>query len=226
MAHPFPDLPYAIDALEPHISRETIEYHYGKHHRAYIEKLDKLAKGSEFENLALEEIIRKISIDKTARENKAKRAILDNASQAWNHAFYWRCLTPHAAQFPDDLFARKIDTEFGSFDKLQKQFTETALGFVGAGWVWLYAHRDGSLDICTTSNADTLCASGHVPLLACDVWEHAYYIDRRNDRAGYLAAFWQVVNWNFAAANLARVDERGGESTHHERQVSLVQSAS
>lgn len=202
MPHPFPDLPYAFDALEPHISRETIEYHYGKHHRAYVDKLDKLAKNTEFEDLALEGIVQKISIDKTARENKARHALLDNASQAWNHAFYWRCMTPQAAQFPDGLLARKIDTEFGSLEKLQKQFTETALDFVGAGWVWLHAHRDGSLGICTTSNADTLCASGRFPLLACDVWEHAYYIDRRNDRAGYLAAFWKLVNWNFAAANL------------------------
>lgn len=225
MAHLFPDLPYAIEALEPYISRETIEYHYGKHHRAYVDKLNKLVKGTEFESLGLEETIQKISVDKAARENKAKRAILDNASQAWNHAFYWRCLTPHAAQSPDHPLARKIDTEFGSLDKLQKQFTETALGFVGAGWVWLYAHRDGSLDICTTSNAKTLCASGHVPLLVCDVWEHAYYIDRRNDRAGYLAAFWHLVDWNFAATNVAPVEEGRAESTRDERAVSLVRSA-
>jgi Fe-Mn family superoxide dismutase len=226
MAHPFPDLPYPFDAFEPFISRETIEYHYGKHHRAYVDKLNKLVKGTQYENLALEEIVRRTSTDKAARENKAKRAILDNASQAWNHAFYWRCLTPHAGQTPDAVFAREIDTEFGSLDKLQKRFIEMALGFVGAGWAWLYARRDGSLDICTTSNAATLCASGHVPLLVCDVWEHAYYIDRRNDRAGYLAAFWQLANWKFAAANLARVDELRGETTRDERRDSLGQPVS
>ena len=199
-------LPYAADAFEPSISRETMELHHGRHHCGYVDKLNHLLAGTDLEKLDLGELIRAMSIGRGAAQNRTRRAILDNATQAWNHDFFWRCLSP-AKGVPRGRLARKLLDEFGSPEGFRKQFTDTALGLVGAGWVWLYARRDGSLGICTTGNAETLCATGNCPLLVCDVWEHAYYLDRRDDRQAWVEAFWTLSNWDFAAANLVRSED-------------------
>ncbi len=191
MEHKLPELPYAKDALAPGISAETIEYHYGKHHKAYIDNLNRLVKGTEFENMPLEEIVR-----------KASGALLNNAGQAWNHAFYWRCMSPKGGGEPAGTLADAINRGFGSFAKFKETFTSTATTLFGSGWVWLSRDEKGNLTIEGTSNADTPLRHGKKPLLTCDVWEHAYYIDYRNARASYVDAFWKLVNWTFVAENL------------------------
>jgi Fe-Mn family superoxide dismutase len=182
-------LPYPLNALEPHISKETLEYHYGKHHRTYVEKLNELVTGTEFENLSLEAIVK-----------KAKGAIFNNAAQAWNHTFYWRSLAPDGGA-PKGELAKALDQKYGSFEKFKEKFSEAAIGFFGSGWVWLVAEPDESLAIRTTANAQTPLTTDAHPLLTCDIWEHAYYIDHRNSRPDYLKAFWALVNWKFAEHN-------------------------
>ena len=192
MAHTLPALPYAMDALEPHISKETLEFHYGKHHQTYVDKLNDAIKGGEFENASLEEIVRKSS-----------GGIFNNAAQVWNHTFYWNCLSPNGGGAPTGELAAAIDAAFGSFDAFKKAFTDKSVTLFGSGWAWLVKKPDGSLDIVQTSNADTPARGADTALLTCDVWEHAYYIDYRNARPKYLEAFWGLVNWDFVAANLA-----------------------
>ena len=190
MAHELPPLPYAENALEPHISAETLEYHYGKHHQAYVTNLNKLIPGTEFENMSLEDIVKKSS-----------SGIFNNAAQIWNHTFYWNSLSPRGGGAPAGVLAAAIDKAFGSFDKFKEQFTQCAVTTFGSGWAWLVKNGDGSLAIVSTSNAGCPLTAGQTPLLTCDVWEHAYYIDYRNLRAKYVEAFWSLVNWDFADKN-------------------------
>jgi Fe-Mn family superoxide dismutase len=188
--HQLPPLPYALDALQPHISKETLEYHYGKHHQAYVTNLNNLLKGSEFENASLEEIIRKSS-----------GGIFNNAAQVWNHTFYWNCLSPRAGGEPKGPLAEAISRKFGSFGAFKEAFSKSAVGNFGSGWTWLVKKADGAVDIVNTSNAATPLTGPDKPLLTCDVWEHAYYVDYRNRRPDYVAAFWNLVHWDFAAQN-------------------------
>ena len=186
MPFTLPPLPYKKDALAPHISAETIEYHYGKHHQAYVNKLNDLIKGTEFENVnSLEDIIK-----------KASGGIFNNAAQIWNHSFYWQCLTPKATPMPDVL-KQALTQIFGSVDQFKTSFIEKAMGNFGSGWTWLVKNTAGSLEIVNTSNANNPLTDNKTPLLTCDVWEHAYYIDYRNARAKYLENFWELINWNF-----------------------------
>ncbi|MFC1925793.1 superoxide dismutase [Chloroflexota bacterium] len=183
-------LPYPKEALAPHISTETIEYHYGKHHRAYVDNINRLIIGTEFEKMSLEEIIQKSS-----------GGIFNNAAQVWNHTFYWNCLSPNGGGEPAGELANPITRQFGSFAEFKEEFTNVAVTLFGSGWAWLVKNADGSLSIETTSNAGTPLKDGKRALLTCDVWEHAYYIDYRNARAKYMEAFWSLVNWEFVAAN-------------------------
>lgn len=192
MAHQLPELPYAKNALEPHISAETLEYHYGKHHQTYVTNLNNLIPGTEFEKLSLEEIIMKSS-----------GPIFNNAAQVWNHTFYWYCLKPNGGGQPSGELANAINKAFGSVEEFKKQFTQTAISTFGSGWAWLVKNKDGSLAIVSTSNAATPMTNGQKALLTCDVWEHAYYIDYRNARPKYVESFWNLVNWDFVAKNLA-----------------------
>jgi superoxide dismutase, Fe-Mn family len=187
--HALPRLPYPRNALEPHISAETLEYHYGKHHAGYVKKLNKQIPGTGFENAPLEEIIR-----------KAPDGIFNNAAQVWNHTFYWNCLSPDGGGKPEASLASSIDRTFGSF---KERFTESAATNLGSGWTWLVKNPDGALEIVNTGNAGNPMTDGSQPLLTCDVWEHAYYIDYRNARRKYIDAFWKLVNWDFVAQNLA-----------------------
>jgi Fe-Mn family superoxide dismutase len=188
-----PPLPYAQNALSPHLSSETLEYHYGKHHRAYVNNLNQLIPGTEYEGMDLESIIRSSS-----------GKVFNNAAQVWNHTFYWNSLTPAGGREPNEKLGRLIISSFGSFEEFRKQFAASALGTFGSGWAWLVRKPSGSLEVRGTSNAEPAFLSGDVPLITCDVWEHAYYIDYRNDRAAYVAAFWKLVNWEFAERNLGK----------------------
>jgi len=192
MEHKLPPLPYAMDALQPHISKETLEFHYGKHHQAYVTNLNNLIKGTEFENASLEDITR-----------KASGGIFNNAAQVWNHSFYWNCLAPKAGGAPTGALAAAIDKKWGSFDAFKEAFSKSAVGNFGSGWTWLVKKADGSIDIANTSNAATPLTGADKPLLTCDVWEHAYYIDYRNARPKYVESFWNLVNWDFVAKNFA-----------------------
>ncbi len=192
MEHTLPPLPYAHDALAPHISKETLEFHHDKHHQTYVTNLNNLIKGTEFENSTLEEIVKKSS-----------GGIFNNAAQVWNHTFYWVSLKPNGGGQPTGALADAINANFGSFDKYKEEFTKTAVGTFGSGWAWLVKKADGSLDLVSTSNAATPLTTDAKPLLTCDVWEHAYYIDYRNARPKYVEAFWNVVNWDFASKNFA-----------------------
>ncbi|MEY4730408.1 MAG: hypothetical protein RL020_1566 [Pseudomonadota bacterium] len=192
MEHKLPTLPYAMDALQPHISKETLEFHYGKHHQTYVTNLNNLIKGTEHENTSLEDIIKKSS-----------GGLFNNAAQIWNHTFYWHCLKPNGGGEPTGKLADAIKAKFGSFDEFKKQFTQTCIGTFGSGWGWLVKNADGTVELMSTSNAQLPMTSGKVALLTCDVWEHAYYIDYRNKRPDYLAAFWNLVNWDFASKNFA-----------------------
>jgi len=193
MAFQLPELPYAKNALEPHISAETLEYHHGKHHNTYVTNLNNLVPGTEFEGKSLEEII------------KAAPAggVFNNAAQIWNHSFYWNCLSPNGGGAPAGDLAAAIDKAFGSFDAFKEKFSTSAATNFGSGWTWLVKSADGSVEIVNTSNAGCPLTDGKTPLLTCDVWEHAYYIDYRNARPKYVEAFWNLVNWDFAASNFA-----------------------
>ncbi len=192
MPFSLPPLPYAQDALAPHISAETIQYHYGKHHQAYVNKLNDLVKGTEFENMtALEDIIK-----------KASGGIFNNAAQTWNHNFYWQCLTPQTNVLPKPL-ENAITRTYGSIEKFKTAFVEKAIGNFGSGWTWLVKNTNGSLEIVNSSNANNPLTDNKKSLLVCDVWEHAYYIDYRNVRTNYLDNFWQIINWNFVNTNFS-----------------------
>jgi Fe-Mn family superoxide dismutase len=192
MVHELPALPYAKNALEPHISEETLEYHYGKHHQTYVTNLNNLIPGTEFESMSLEDIIKKSS-----------GGIFNNAAQVWNHSFYWNCLSPNGGGEPEGDLAAAILSKFGSFAAFKDEFTKTAVTTFGSGWAWLVQDDDGGLGIVSTSNAGTPMTAGKKALLTCDVWEHAYYIDYRNARPKYVEAFWGLVNWDFVAKQMA-----------------------
>lgn len=191
MTHKLPDLPFAIDALAPHISKETLEFHYGKHHNAYVTNLNKLIPGTEFEDLSLEDIIKKAPAG----------GLFNNAAQVWNHSFYWNCLSPNGGGTPTGKLLDVIKESFGSFDEFKEKFTKSAVTNFGSGWTWLINGENG-LEIINTSNAGTALTSGKTALLTCDVWEHAYYVDYRNARPQYVTAFWNLVNWDFVEGNL------------------------
>jgi superoxide dismutase, Fe-Mn family len=191
MAIELPALPYDMSALEPHISKETLEYHYGKHHKTYVDKLNGMLDG--FEGKSLEDIIKSSS-----------GPVFNNAAQVWNHTFYWNCLAPQAGGAATGAVAEAINAAFGSFDAFQKELSDKAANNFGSGWTWLVKNAAGKLEIVNTSNAATpLTDDGVTPLLTVDVWEHAYYVDYRNARPKYLEAFWKLVNWDFVNDNLA-----------------------
>ena len=190
MEHKLPPLPYELDALAPRISKETLEFHYGKHHQAYVTNLNNLIKGTEFESLSLEDIIKKSSA-----------GIFNNAAQIWNHTFYWHSLSPKGGGKPTGALAAAIDKKWGSFDAFKEAFQKSAVGNFGSGWTWLVKKADGSVDIVNTGNAATPLTTTDTALLTCDVWEHAYYIDYRNRRPDYAKEFFELANWEFAAKN-------------------------
>ncbi len=191
MEHKLPELPYAKDALAPHISAETLEYHYGKHHAAYVANLNKLIPGTEFADLSLEEIIK-----------RATGGIFNNAAQVWNHTFYWNSLSPKGGGEPTGALADAIAKSFSSFAAFKEKLTAAATSQFGSGWAWLVKNPDGSLAVEQTSNAATPLRDGKKPLLTVDVWEHAYYVDYRNARPKYVEAIWKLLNWDFAQQNL------------------------
>lgn len=194
MAFELPALPYAQDALAPHISKETIEFHYGKHHQSYVTNLNNLIKGTEYEALDLEAIIKK----------SPAGGIFNNAAQVWNHTFFWSSLKPNGGGAPTGALADAINKKWGSFDDFKKAFTASATGNFGSGWTWLVKKADGSLDIVNTSNAATPLTGSDKPLVTIDVWEHAYYIDYRNARPKFVETYLtSLVNWDFAAKNFA-----------------------
>ncbi|MFA7552713.1 MAG: Fe-Mn family superoxide dismutase [Spongiibacteraceae bacterium] len=193
MAITLPELPFAMNALEPHISQETLEFHYGKHHATYVAKLAPLIEGTKLENASLEDIIK-----------SSEGGVFNNAAQIWNHTFYWNCLAPNAGGEATGAIAAAITATFGSFSAFKEQFTNSAVNNFGSSWTWLVKKADGSLAIVNTSNAATpLTDESVTPLLTVDLWEHAYYIDYRNARPAYMDAFWALVNWDFVNANFA-----------------------
>ncbi len=191
MAIELPALPYDRNALSPHISAETIDFHYGKHHQTYVTNLNNLIKDTPHQDASLEDIVRNSS-----------GGVFNNAAQVWNHSFYWNCLSPNGGGEPDGALAAAINAAFGSFAAFKEEFTKTAVTTFGSGWAWLVQKPDGSLALVSTSNAATPLTGEDRPLLTCDVWEHAYYVDYRNQRPKYVEAFWNLVNWSFVSAQL------------------------
>ncbi|MBK5969116.1 MULTISPECIES: superoxide dismutase [Thiorhodovibrio] len=191
MTHQLPDLPYPTDALAPHISAETLSLHHGKHHATYVNKLNGLIDGTEWADRPLHEIAA-----------TASGGIFNNGAQAWNHAFYWQCLSPNGGGEPEGELAGAITRDFGDIGSLREQFSNALTTLFGSGWVWLARDADGRLHIQATSNAGNPLTEGHQPILTCDMWEHAYYVDYRNEKARYVEAFWNLVNWEFAAKNM------------------------
>ena len=192
MAHELPALPYEKNALEPHISAETLEFHHDKHHAAYVNNLNGLVPGTEFENMSLEDIVR----------NAPAGGIFNNAAQIWNHTFYFAGLSATGGGEPTGDLAAAIDSAFGSFAEFKEAFSKAAATNFGSGWTWLVKNASGALEIVSTDDADSALKTG-TPILTIDVWEHAYYIDKRNARPAYIESWWNVVNWEFAAANFA-----------------------
>ena len=192
MAFTLPELPYSKDALSPHISAETLEYHYGKHHNAYVTNLNKLVEGTPNAEKSLEDIIK-----------SSEGGLFNNAAQVWNHTFYWNCLSPNGGGEPTGAVADAINKAFGSFGDFKEKFSEAAKTQFGSGWAWLVQKSDGSLDIVKTANAGCPLTDGVKPILTCDVWEHAYYVDYRNARPKYVEAFWNLVNWDFVASQMS-----------------------
>jgi len=191
MERTLPALPYAMDALAPHYSQETLEFHHDKHHNAYVVNLNNLQKGTEFENMALEEVVK-----------KASGGIYNNAAQIWNHTFFWNCMKPEGGGAPQGALATAIEKKWGSFDDFKKAFAASAVGNFGSGWTWLVKKADGNLDIVNMGAAGTPLTTGDTPVLTVDVWEHAYYIDYRNARPKFVETFLdKLVNWDFAAQN-------------------------
>lgn len=194
MMHQLPELPFAKNALEPYMSAETLEYHHGKHHQAYVNNLNNLIKGTEFESMPLEEIVKKAPAG----------GIYNNAAQTWNHTFFWNCLTPNGGGEPSGALKEAIVAKWGDFDAFKKAFHASAVGNFGSGWTWLVKKPDGSVDIVNMGAAGTPLTTGDKPLLTIDVWEHAYYIDYRNRRPDFVTAFLDhLVNWSFAEKNFA-----------------------
>jgi Fe-Mn family superoxide dismutase len=192
MTFSLPELPFQKEALQPHLSAETLDFHYGKHHQAYVTNLNNLIKGSPFEGKTLEQIVQ-----------EAQGGIFNNAAQVWNHSFYWHCLSPKGGGEPSGALLTQINQSFGSVSAFKEQFTKAAIGHFGSGWAWLIKDESGKLTIETTANAGCPLTDKHkTPLLTCDVWEHAYYIDYRNARPQYVEAFWKLVNWDFVSKNL------------------------
>jgi len=191
MVHELPKLPYALDALEPYISKRTLEFHYGKHHQAYVNNLNKLIIGTEFENKSLEDIIR-----------KASGGVFNNGAQVWNHTFYWHCMKPRGGGEPGGALAVAIQKNFGSFSEFKEKFSSAAATLFGSGWAWLIKKSDGSLEIIQESNAGNPLKNGAMPVLTCDVWEHAYYLDKQNARPDYIADFWKLIDWGAVAGRL------------------------
>lgn len=192
MEHKLPELPFAKDALAPHISAETLDYHYGKHHNAYVQKLNGMIPGTEFADASLEDIIKKSS-----------GGVFNNAAQIYNHTFYWNCLSPNGGGAPSGAIADAINKKWGSFDKFKEEFTNAAATLFGSGWAWLVKTASGDLEIVQKVGAGCPLTDNQTPVLTCDVWEHAYYVDYRNARPKYIEAFWNLVNWDFANKNLA-----------------------
>ncbi|RMA81417.1 superoxide dismutase [Umboniibacter marinipuniceus] len=192
MSHVLPELPYAMDALEPHISKETLEFHYGKHHATYVTKLNGLIDGTDFAGKDLETIVKSSSA-----------GVFNNAAQIWNHTFYWNSMSPNGGGEPTGALADAINAKWGSFEDFKAAFNDMAVNNFGSSWTWLVKNTDGSLEIVNTSNAATPITGDAKPLFTVDLWEHAYYIDFRNVRPNYLAAFWSLINWEFANANFA-----------------------
>lgn len=188
MKFELPPLPYALDALEPHISQKTLEFHYGKHHQAYVNNLNNLVPGSAFEDADLEKIVK-----------EADGGIFNNGAQVWNHTFYFNSFSPNGGGEPKGELAEAINKTFGSFDAFKDEFSKAAATLFGAGWAWLVKKDDGSLEIVKESNAGNPLSSGVTPILTCDVWEHAYYLDKQNKRPDYIADFWKVIDWNIVS---------------------------
>ena len=187
-----PKLPYKRDALEPHISQRTIDFHYGQHHAGYVKNLNNLIENSRFEKMSLEEIIK-----------NSEGSIFNNAAQVWNHTFYWNCMTPNANTKPQALLLNAIERDFGSFESFKQLFTKQAATLFGSGWLWLVQDNEGKLSLMQTSNAETPISQDNLkPLLTCDVWEHAYYLDQQNLRLAYINEFWQIINWQFVEKNM------------------------
>ena len=184
MIHELPKLPYEMNALEPYISSETLDFHYGKHHATYVNNLNKLVVGTAFENASLEEIIK-----------KAEGGIFNNGAQVWNHTFYWNCLSPNVGQEPTGALLNAIKSDFGSLEAFKDKFSTAAATLFGSGWAWLVKGKDGKLEIVQESNAGNPLRNGIEPIMTCDVWEHAYYIDKRNRRPAYIEDFWKLVDW-------------------------------
>jgi len=193
MKHELPALPYADDALAPTMSKETLSLHHGKHHATYVEKLNGLIEGSDFADSSLVDIVK-----------RADGSIFNNGAQAWNHAFFWNCLSPNGGGDPSGDLADAITRDFGHADHLREQFSDALTTLFGSGWVWLAKSTDGKLSIESRSNAGNPMTDGMQPLLTCDMWEHAYYVDHRNQKKQYVEAFWKLVNWEFAAENFGR----------------------
>ena len=192
MAFELPPLPYEKNALEPHMSAETLDFHHGKHHNTYVTNLNNLVPGTEYEGKDLETIIKTSS-----------GGIFNNAAQVWNHTFFWNCLSPNGGGEPTGELAEAINKAFGSLENFKEEFSKASVTTFGSGWGWLVKKSDGSLAVVSTSNANNPMTEGHTPLLTCDVWEHAYYIDYRNARPKFVEAFWNIVNWDFVAKNFA-----------------------
>lgn len=193
MAFELPALPYDMDALAPHISKETLEYHYGKHHQAYVTNLNNLTANTPMAEQSLEDIIL-----------SSEGGVFNNAAQVWNHTFYWHSLSPNGGGQPQGALAKAIDASFGSFDAFKEAFSKSAATNFGSGWTWLVQNADGNLEIINTGNAENPMKQGLIPLLTLDVWEHAYYIDYRNARPKYIESFWALVNWEFASKNFGQ----------------------
>jgi len=197
MAHTLPALPYDLDALEPHISRSTLEFHHGKHHATYVTNLNNLVAGTDLEGKSLEETVQAVAGD------TSKAGVFNNAAQVWNHSFYWQCMKPGGGERPTGALADKINADFGSFEAFVEQFKTAGATQFGSGWAWLVLDG-GTLKITKTANADLPLAHGQTALLTMDVWEHAYYLDYQNRRPDYMTTFLEkLVNWDFVAANLA-----------------------
>ncbi len=193
MTHALPDLPYAHNALEPYISAETLEFHHDKHHNAYVTNLNNMIEGSEFADKSLEEIV----------TSAPAGGVFNNAAQVWNHTFYFNCMGPNAGGEPTGKVADAINAAFGSFADFKEKFSASAVGNFGSGWTWLVLNSDGSVEIANTTAAGCPLTDGKTPVLTIDVWEHAYYVDKRNARPAYVADFWNLVNWDFVNSNMS-----------------------
>lgn len=193
MAFTLPELPYSRDALEPHMSKETLDYHYGKHHKAYVDKANGALEGSGFEKADLEDVVK-----------EASGFLFNQAAQIWNHSFFWNCLSPNGGGEPGGNLGNEMEKAFGSVQDFKSKFSAAAGGVFGSGWAWLIKNKEGDLEIVTTQNAGNPMTSNQTPLLTCDMWEHAYYIDYRNSRPDFLDAYWNIVNWDFVDKNLSK----------------------